>query len=973
VSDGHGGTVSQDVTITIAGTNDQPTIVGTSTTPSGGVIEDANVNPVGDITASGTIGFNDIDLIDTHTAGFAVKSSTSTVHLPGFIDNATYIGTFALTPVSENNSDTNTTGSLGWTFTLDNDDPILQSLAVGQTITQVYTITVFDGHGGTTTQDVTITVTGSNDNPNHAPVIIGELTTATGEVVEDTDVNASLEIAADGTIVFRDVDLIDLHTAAFVETSSTSNAPLPGFVDDTTYIGEFALADVDEDNTDTNNIGSVDWIFTLDDNDPILQSLAEGETITQVYTVTVSDGHTGGTVTQDVTVTITGTEDAPTIESALTTATGGVTEDTDVNASLEITTDGTITFQDLDLIDTHSADYEKASSTSNAPLPGFIDDTTYIGTFALAPVSEDLTGTNNIGSLGWTFTLDNKDPILQSLADGETITQVYTVTVSDGHTGGTVTQDVTVTITGTNDVPTITSDAQAAEIEETANGHNSTVPHTASGAVIFTDLDLIDSHAVTITGVSIDGATAGLADYATVRGWLSLDTFVDSTNGVPGSQAWSFSAEDLNFDYLAYGQSVTLTYTIEVDDHHNGGVVSQDVVITIEGNDEPPLPALDLNGDASGFNNVVGYSHDDNTPVLIAADAQITDPDSQNLVSMTITLTNAPDNAAGSGGINIKETLSLTAAAALLADQADLTVTLFTPANSGEPTTLTITGSADLVTYQSILAGVQYTDTKTGHHDTGDRNITVVVNDGVLDSEIYTITVVNTSALPHGPVIGTDQFTLTENGEGTTTVNGLYVTDSSANELTDTYTITAEVPGPSLHHGSVTPDEITDTLEDVNSALLTTGVTYNPGTNPPTIETVRFTVADQHEHSDVVNFIFHQGEAASPVALVGTAEKDVIFATGHNDTLTGGAKSDQFVFQPEDTASADTITDFNTAEDRIDLRSFTTIQSMDDITVAHQGTNDTLVTLDTGDTILLQNVAAVNAGNFIFHHSVLVA
>ena len=109
---------------------------------------------------------------------------------PGSTITTTYIGTFALTPISEDNTDTNTAGSLGWTFTLDNDDPILQSLAVGQTITQVYTVTVSDGHGGTVTQDVTITITGTNDSPNHAPVIVGELTTATGAVIEDTDVTS---------------------------------------------------------------------------------------------------------------------------------------------------------------------------------------------------------------------------------------------------------------------------------------------------------------------------------------------------------------------------------------------------------------------------------------------------------------------------------------------------------------------------------------------------------------------------------------------------------------------------------------------------------------------------------------------------------------------------------------------------------------------------------------------------------------
>ena len=64
------------------------------------------------------------------------------------------------------------------------------------------------------------------------------------------------------------------------------------------------------------------WSFTLDDNDPVLQSLAQGQTITQVYTVTVDDAH-GGTASQDVTVTITGTNDTPTIVGVSTVATGG--------------------------------------------------------------------------------------------------------------------------------------------------------------------------------------------------------------------------------------------------------------------------------------------------------------------------------------------------------------------------------------------------------------------------------------------------------------------------------------------------------------------------------------------------------------------------------------------------------------------------------------------------------------------------
>ena len=119
--------------------------------------------------------------------------------------------------------------------------------------------------------------------------------------------------------------------------------------------------------------------------------------------------------------------------------------------------------------------------------------------------------------------------------------------------------------------------------------------------------------------------------------------------------------------------------------------------------------------------------------------ATITDQGSTTLASMTITLTNPQDNSEGTGGVNIKETLSLSAAAQQIASQDGLTVT-FT-ANGNNPETLLIQGFASVADYRSILDGVQYTDSKTGNHDTTTRIIEVVVNDGTQNSNIATVTV----------------------------------------------------------------------------------------------------------------------------------------------------------------------------------------------------------------------------------------
>ena len=71
---------------------------------------------------------------------------------------------------------------------------------------------------------------------------------------------------------------------------------------------------------------------------------------------------------------------------------------------------------------------------------------------------------------------------------------------------------------------------------------------------------------------------------------------------------------------------------------------------------------VDLNGASSGNNNTVSYPSGV-SQLPIAPNATITDPDSANLVSMTVTITNPQDNSSGGSGAgsNIKEFLSLTA------------------------------------------------------------------------------------------------------------------------------------------------------------------------------------------------------------------------------------------------------------------------------------------------------------------------
>ena len=76
------------------------------------------------------------------------------------------------------------------------------------------------------------------------------------------------------------------------------------------------------------------------------------------------------------------------------------------------------------------------------------DDTQLAGTYARLTISQD-------GE--WTANVRNGQPAVQALAEGQTVQEIFYVTVTDDQSVTTL-QPITVTVTGTNDVPILTGD-----------------------------------------------------------------------------------------------------------------------------------------------------------------------------------------------------------------------------------------------------------------------------------------------------------------------------------------------------------------------------------------------------------------------------------------------------------------------------------------------------------------------------------
>ena len=163
ISDGHGGLVTQTVTIRIAGENDAAVISGDT---AGTVTEAGGVNNgiLNSPTATGALSDTDVD--NTPNTFQAVPSARLSDH--GF-------GSFTLTAAGV------------WAYALDNANATVQALNAGAHLTDTFTVRTADG----TAQLVTITINGANDAPVLANVGPTGSTTEGIPNLLDTNVSVS--------------------------------------------------------------------------------------------------------------------------------------------------------------------------------------------------------------------------------------------------------------------------------------------------------------------------------------------------------------------------------------------------------------------------------------------------------------------------------------------------------------------------------------------------------------------------------------------------------------------------------------------------------------------------------------------------------------------------------------------------------------------------------------------------------------
>ena len=545
-TDSSGQPVSQTITVGVSGSNDGPVIAQNS-------VADGSVNVSGATAAvMGHLDATDVDQ--------GAQLAWSLDHTDGVF------GQISLDP---------STGR--WSYQLDPAAAATRALAEGEKATEKFTATVTDEHGATSTHEIVVTLTGSNDVPT-----IGAI------AARSTDEDQKIE----GQITTSDVDAGDHLTLS-----------IPAPVDGLTL--------------------TPDGHYTFDAGAPAYQHLQAGQQLDLHVPILATDAQ-GVSTCSYLNLTVTGTNDSPVV-GGLDHALGS----TQGTAGGPVTIDGALTILDVDQGEAHfapqilhgnygflnidpSGQWHYSADSSQSALTGLLptqsaketftvrtaDGTTHeihleihggntpaiFGGVSNGLVIEDKAGQIShqlvihdlnvgessivaqdrdtahghftIGTDGkWTFTLDQTNPAVQALAATESLTERILVGSADG-----TPHMITVNIAGTNDLPVIAGVSSGAATEG--------VTTETTGKLTVTDVDATDQTTISMP--------AGAGQYGT----FTIDP--------DGTWHYQLDSKHPAVDTLNAGDPLTDSVVVTVADNH-GGLVQRTITVNITGTNDAPV------------------------------------------------------------------------------------------------------------------------------------------------------------------------------------------------------------------------------------------------------------------------------------------------------------------------------------------------------------------------------------------------
>ena len=561
VADSQSATDIALLTVTITGSNDAPVITNGPDTASLTETDSA-------LTTSGTLTVGDVDTTDviTSTISGLVVSGTSNRSDSAAPSDAELLAMLTITPTATLNG-TETSKTLNWSF--DSGSELFDYLATGETLILTYSVTATDDDGTplTDSETLTLTITGSNDDP-----------VITGGAYSNGITESNSALSDSGSFTIGDVDTSDVITSArTLVVSGTSNRSDSAAPSDAELLAMLTITPTATLNgTETSK--TLNWSF--DSGSELFDYLATGETLILTYSVTATDDDgTPLTDSETLTLTVTGSNDDPVI-------TGGAYSNGITESNSALSDSGSFTISDVDTSDVISATRTLVvSGTSDRTDSAALADSTLLSmlTVTATPVS----GSSNNGTLNWSF--DSGAETFDYLATGETLILTYSVTTADDD--GTALSDsetVTLTLTGSNDGPTITNGPDLSGLSESDSGLSD------SGTLTVGDLDVNNLVVSTFTQ-SVGGTgdrTLGSApeDSDLLTMFTITPTATVGNADQSGTLNWSFDSGTEPFNYLKVGETLVLTYTVTATENDAAASsATATVTVTITGTNDLPL------------------------------------------------------------------------------------------------------------------------------------------------------------------------------------------------------------------------------------------------------------------------------------------------------------------------------------------------------------------------------------------------